>query len=166
MCILSNFNDQLQVYYHIGLNSRVHSATQISCLVYDTACRVSVGDQSGTPIMCSYNYNMNFNECEDLCHEWNRNFGEFTIKPCAGFQTYATRSYPLSPGECFLIKGNEYSCPEDGNQIDGNFLAAFSNQICADPFRPEPTSCYAVFDGFDDCDEASGEIQNCPDATP
>ena len=118
--------------------------------------------------MCSYFYNMLFKECEDLCKEWNLNFGmNFKVKPCAGFQTYATREYPYSPGECLLIKGNEDPCPHDGTQTtDGNYIAHFSSQICADPFSSEATSCYAVFDDFNTCDEAFGEIQECPDAKP
>ena len=154
------------IHQYVGPQTRLRNSNQISCLVYDTACRVRLGERSGTPIMCSYDYMINFKECESLCTEWNDESGTNDVKPCAGFQTYATRMYPWAPGECQLIKGNQDPCPHDGTQIAGSFLAHYSHQICADPFLVESTSCYAVFDDYDTCDDANKAINDCPDAAP
>ena len=116
--------------------------------------------------MCSYDNSISFNECESLCTEWNLDSGTNDNNPCAGFQTSATRMNPEAPGQCQLIKGNQDQCPHDGTQIAGSYFAHYSHQICADPFLVESTSCYAVFDDYNTCDEASGVITKCPDARP
>ena len=137
---------------------------QITCLVHNTPCRVVGSETSGVPIMCSYDYNMNFKECESLCKDWNLSVPSDAIKPCAGFQTPANRYYPDAPGRCFLIKGNRHACPYDGNLEKGNFLTPYSRLICRNPFLEQTTSCYAVFDDYNTCDEASGVITTCPGA--
>ena len=58
-------------------------------------------------MMCSYDNNRSFNECDSLCTEWSLDSGTNNNNPCAGFQTSATRMNPEAPGECQLIKGNQ-----------------------------------------------------------